>query len=132
MIATGAAGCATARATSVATGAAYEPHSGPVTVQAVGIPEGAEELGIVQADGTAELPQLVQKFADEVARLGGNYGKIDALKTRFEMATRQVSESYNCGTYKQPKTCYRTKLVTEEVGTTTVQGRAFRLPGGTP
>lgn len=84
------------------------------------------QVGIVEASTEKELPDLIQEFAEQTAKVGGSLGKVDSLRTSFEIMQRQKLETYECGTTSAPRTC--TRHVTEyvEVATTTAVGRAFR------
>jgi hypothetical protein len=122
-------GCSRVGSSSVQTGPAqHAPHAGPVRVMATIIPPGAQELGAVQAYGHGKgLADILPAFQKEVAKLGGNWGKVDSMVTKFTMQTRTRQESYQCGSANTPQTC--TRMVTEqvEVATTTIMGRAYRV-----
>ena len=72
---------------------------------------------------------MVSQFAGQVAALGGNYGLVERIQTAYEMVTRTETYSYSCGTTQSPRTCYGTRLVTNEVATTQMVGRAFYVEG---
>ena len=89
-------------------------------------PEGGAQLGVVQADGSpSKLAEIASKFAEQVSKIGGNVAKVDHISTRFEIVTRTESYSYACGTNNQQ--CRGTRTVSNEVGTTQMVGRAFRV-----
>jgi hypothetical protein len=99
-----------------------------VRISALSVPEGASELGIVQAhtvDGSIE--DAVPAFREQVAQLGGDFGKINEVGTKFELETRTRTESYNCGTSDKPRTCSRNVTETVELATTRLVGKAYRL-----
>lgn len=113
------------KSSGVRTGAAIVPHTGAVTIRASEVPPGARQVGVAQSYGQGNIEELVPKFAQQVAKLGGNFGKIDDISTKFEMQSRNTTENYSCGTTKAPRTCTRNVTRTEEVATTTIVGRAF-------
>lgn len=119
-------GCTRIQSSSVATGPAANAYSGRVTVRATSIPDRAVQLGIVEAHGNVvEVDKVMPEFVNRVAKLGGNYGKVDDIRTKFELSTQSKTESYSCGTYKSPRTCTRSVTKTVEHATTTILGRAF-------
>lgn len=99
---------------------------------AMTIPPGAVELGVVQATGVGAVDEIMPEFLAEVARLGGNYGKIDGVATSFDNQMRTRNESYNCGTPQAYRMCNRTITSTEEVAITRILGRAYRVESATP
>ncbi|MFW6067650.1 MAG: hypothetical protein ACOC97_04870 [Myxococcota bacterium] len=123
------AGCSNVRSSTVHTGAnRHAPHQGAVTVQATQVPPQAEELAVVQTRGhNVELSDLVPDFAREVAKVGGNFGKVDKIRTKFEVTQQNRQETYQCGTQDAPQTCTRTVTDQVEIATTTITGRAFRV-----
>ena len=123
----GIAGCRNVRSSGVPTGGGYRPNAGPVTIRASDVPPGAVQVGVAQAFGQATIDQLVPEFADRVAKLGGNFGKIDDIRTKFEMQSKSESYQYSCGTPQAPRQCTGTRTRTVEVATTTIIGRAFRV-----
>jgi len=99
-----------------------------VRVSAVAIPVGATELGIVQAHTVqGSIEDAAPEFAKQVALLGGDFGKINDVGTKFEMTTRTRTESYSCGTSTSPRTCTRTVTETVELATTRIIGMAYRM-----
>jgi hypothetical protein len=99
-----------------------------VRVSVVTIPEGAAELGIVQAHVIqGSIEDAIPEFRQQVARLGGDFGKIDDVTTSFEMQSQTSTESYNCGTSDKPRTCTRTVTRQVELATTRIIGKAYRL-----
>lgn len=122
------AGCATVHGSVVATGAAEEYH-GAVTLSALTEPRGAKQVGLAQASGTADLINLVNEFASQVRKVGGNYGKVDSVRSHFEVVTQVQTYTYQCGNSAAPATCTGTRTVTTEVMTTQILGRAFRTVG---
>ncbi len=102
----------------------YAPNQGPLWVSAVRLPMGANEVGVVEASGTATIEELMREFTHRAAMLGGNFAKVDRIATRFEMVTQSQSYSYACGR----TTCSGTRTVTVEVATTQVVGRAMQAP----
>ena len=99
-----------------------------VRVSAVAIPVGATELGIVQAHTVqGSIEDAAPEFAKQVALLGGDFGKINDVGTKFEMTTRTRTESYSCGTSTSPQTCTRTVTETVELATTRIIGMAYRM-----
>lgn len=124
------AACTGIRSSSLRTGeAAYAPNEGPVRLTAVYVPPGAKEVGLVQVRGPRPIPELADQFEREVAQLGGNWGVVETISTKFEFVTRTESYSYSCGDSKSPRTCSGTRVVSEEVGTTQLVGRAYRVGG---
>lgn len=127
-LALAASGCVYTRSSAVPSSAAsgLVPQSvGAVQVRATAAPEGARELGFVEANGSglAELPDIVEEFRQRVAGLGGNYAQVDRIATKFEMQTQTYT--YTCG----KSTCTGTRAV--EVSTTSVLGRAFLIEKST-
>jgi hypothetical protein len=59
-----------------------------------------------------------------VRSVGGNYAKIDSIRTKYEMQTYSESYTYSCG---KNQSCSGSRPVTREVGTTQILGRAFRI-----
>lgn len=120
-------GCSTVRSSSVPTSGA-EAYAGRVVLSATQEPSQAVQVGIVEANArnVKEFPDLIARFADEVAKVGGDYGKIDSIVTKYETVTRNESYQYKCG----QNTCYGTRTVSDEIGITTVQGRAFKRQAG--
>lgn len=103
-----------------------------VRLSAVSVPEGASELGIVQAHTVqGSIEDAVPEFRNQVAQLGGDFGKIDNVATKFETYTQTRTESYSCGTVNSPRTCTRTVTETREAETTRIIGKAYRLGGAT-
>lgn len=103
-----------------------------VRISALVVPSGAEELGIVQAHtagGTIE--DAMPEFRAQVAGLGGDFGKVNDITTKFEIQTRTRNETYNCGTSDKPRSCTRTVTENAEIATTRILGKAYRL-GATP
>lgn len=101
-------------------------HQGRVVVHATRVPENAVQLGIVEAHGNiVDIEQVMPEFANRVAKLGGNYGKVDDITTKFEVRSEARSYTYSCGDYKSPRTCTGTRMQTVEYATTTILGRAY-------
>lgn len=116
------AACAEVKTSAVPTSAAASPYQGVVEVRATTIPPGARELGIVEAHGpNTSIDKLVPELEKRVARMGGNFAKIDQIKTRYQMTTEPETYSYECGKV----TCTGTRTVPIEIATTSVLGRAF-------
>lgn len=128
------AGCSNVTSSGVQTGGqGLAPYQGAVAVAATFVPPGAVEVGIAQATGVnTDITELLPQFAGQVAALGGNYGLVENISTQFEMVTLTQSYSYSCGTSQQPRTCYGTRTVTNEMATTQMLGRAFRVEGPAP
>jgi hypothetical protein len=104
-----------------------------VRVSVLTVPEGAGELGIVQARTTqGNIEDAMPEFRAQVARLGGDFGKINNVSTKFETETRTRNESYNCGTADKPQTCTRTVTEDVEISTTAIIGKAYRLGAAPP
>lgn len=116
---------------AVATHTADDAHfvdASNVRVSALAIPQGAAEVGIVQARVTGgNIEDAMPEFRAQVARLGGNFGKLDEVRTKFEMQTRTSTETYSCGTADKPRSCTRSVTRTVEVSTTSLLGKAYRL-----
>jgi len=104
-----------------------------VRISAVSVPEGATELGIVQAHTVqGSIEDAIPEFCKQVAELGGDFGKINDVGTQFEMQTRTRTENYNCGSADKPQTCSRTVTETVELATTRIFGMAYRMGVPTP
>jgi len=71
------------------------------------------------------IERITPEFIQRVAELGGDFGKIDHIRTRFEMRTQTSQQSYNCGTAQAPRTCSQMVTQTVEVAITVIEGRAF-------
>jgi hypothetical protein len=128
VLALASSGCVMTRSSAVPSSAAagLAPQAlDAVQVRATTVPEGARELGLVEANGlgAAELPDIVAEFRQRVAVLGGNYAKVDRIASKFEMQTQMYT--YTCG----KSTCTGTRQV--EVRTTSVLGRAFLIEKST-
>ncbi len=124
-----AAACNPVRGSSVRSGprAAAPTDAKNVRLVALDVPEGAVEVGIIQARGTASIDRLHQEFRNQCAKVGGNLAKVDKVTTDFEMQTMTQTQTYNCGTPQAPSTCSRMVTQNVEVATTQIQGRAFVL-----
>lgn len=122
------AGCRTVQGSSVATGQVQAPvrDDAPVRLSVL-IAPASDQVGIVQSRGVGKLEDLVEEFEAQVRKVGGNYGKIDSMRTKFEMVTTIQSYTYNCGSTKAPVTCTGSRPVTTEVATTQILGRAFHV-----
>ena len=109
----------------------FSVDAASVRVAATYVPDGAVQVGIVETHSTAAagMPDLIQSFRAEVGRVGGDFGKVDSIRTRFEWQTRTQTQSYSCGTPQAPQTCTRVVTQNVEVGITTLMGRAFRTAG---
>ena len=122
-------GCSSVRSSSVATGTsgqAVDPSR--VAIAATWVPEGATQMAVVETHGNVGegLEAILAGFRAEVGARGGNFGKVDTMRTRFEMQQVSRTESYSCGTQATPQTCSRLVTQNVEAGTMTVVGRAFR------
>lgn len=109
--------------------AADAPHVDATAVQlsALTVPEGAAELGIVQAHVIqGSIEDAIPEFRAQVARLGGDFGNITDVSTQFELKTQTSTETYNCGSSDKPSSCTRTVTRQVEVATTRVLGKAYR------
>lgn len=123
-------GCSSVRSTSVATGVSGQAvDASQVAIAATFVPEGATQVAVVETHGNVDegLAVIMEGFRAEVGARGGNFGKVDSMRTRFEMQTVSRTESYSCGTTSAPRTCSRQVNQVVEVGTMTVVGRAFRV-----
>ncbi len=114
---------------SVVTGTGGKPNVGAVWLSGIAPPQGAREIGIVQVSGAVSIDLLAPEFIERVAALGGNFGTVEQVSTRFEMVTTMQGYSYSCGNAKAPKTCYGTHPVTVEVATTQMLGHAYVVEG---
>jgi hypothetical protein len=120
------AGCAPHSVAIRTGGNVYARHEGPVQVGSTVVPDGAEEVGVVQVHGPGHVEDLTPTFVARVADLGGNFGLIEQMQARFETQVVTRTESYSCGTQQQPRTCSRTVQQRREVMITQLLGRAFR------
>lgn len=61
------------------------PYPGEVTVRVGSIPEGAEELGTVEAYGIRwrRLQGVLDELRAEAARIGANFVKIDEIRSQW-------------------------------------------------
>ena len=122
VLAMGVFGCTGVGSSSMPTTGAAR-YEGSVQISATAVPAEARPMGVVEAHGPAHhFVKIVDQFRSEVAKVGGDYGKIDSMSTKHDIVSRTSSESYKCG----ESTCSRTVTRNVEVATTTVQGRAFR------
>lgn len=116
-------GCSSVSGSGVATGAPGR-GSGVVHVRAITLPRPGREVGIVEAKGHHEMIEdVMPEFARQVAALGGNYGLVDRITSRYELQTYTETYSYACG----KSTCTGTRTSTREVETLSIVGRAFYL-----
>lgn len=123
-------GCTGVHSSAVRTGTAdYAPYQGAVRITAFYVPPKAEQVAVVQVAGPRHVDELIDEFVQKTAEVGADLGVIDRVSTKFELVTRTESYSYSCGSGKTTQTCYGTRTVTEEVGTTQLLGRAFRTHG---
>ena len=123
------AGCQRTSSSAVATGGArYAEASAPARITVLREPDGAE-IGIVEAKGNAPIDEIAEEFSERAAKLGANIAKVDSFRTKFELVTRTETYTYSCGTPQAPRTCSGTRVVTVEVATTSMVGRAFREEG---
>ncbi len=118
--------CSGTRGSAVATDPSAAPYVGKVRVVALWEPTGMKQVGIVEASTQKKLPELIAEFSRQTAKVGGSLGKVDSMRTKFELVTRSRVESYSCGTTAAPRTCTRHVTETVEIATTTAVGRAFR------
>jgi hypothetical protein len=99
-----------------------------VRISVLSVPSGAAELGIVQAHTVGgSIEDAMPAFREQVADLGGDFGKVNDIKTTFEMRMVTSTESYNCGSADKPSTCTRTVTRQVELVTTRLLGKAYRL-----
>lgn len=130
-------GCVSVRSSAVPTSTAPRKvrpaaaaQSTVIQVRALEVPAGAQELGLVEANGVGvltTLDQVIAEFRRRVAALGGDFGKIDSVTMNFEMQSQ--SYSYGCGN-KNSSTCTGWRQV--EVPTLSVIGRAFQTEVTSP
>jgi hypothetical protein len=121
--------CSPVSSSGIQTAAGVAPYTGPVAVAATTVPAGAVEVGIAQAAGVgATVDQLIPEFVNQVAALGGNFGLVEQVSTQYETRTVPQTYTYTCGN----STCTGTNYVTQELATTQVVGRAFRVEGLIP
>ena len=139
-----AVGCTTVHSSAVRTATASPPTTSAVTLSATRDPPNAQQVGLVEAHGQpplASLTAITGQFSAQVAKLGGDYGRIDSFGTRFEIVAQPYS--YECGSNVitgasadgVPTTTYISQTCTGEtdveVGTLTLTGRAFRTQRAT-
>ena len=156
------AGCVPALPSSSAfvQGTAPAVPAAQVRVVGVGQPAGAQELGIVEANGGrpgVPLDAVVAELRSRAASIGADLVRLDGFATKYEMVTEQYT--YDCGhtetvmetrtvtrtgfngqletaietvpsTKWVSKTCTGTRQV--EVARLTLTGRAFRSKGAQP
>ncbi len=115
-------GCGTvARSSLVRTGASHAAvATTSVRLCMLSVPEGAEELGLVEAHSGPEstFESIAHEFKAQVAKAGGDVAKVDKIRTKFEMVSNTYT--YQCG----KSTCVGTNTI--EVPTTTWLGHAYR------
>jgi hypothetical protein len=129
VLAASSVACARVTGSAVATGGeAPLAATTPVQLSALREPEQGKEVGIVQSRGVGELEEQFAEFVKQVRKVGGNYGKVDSIKTKYEIVYQTQTYSYSCGT----STCYGTRTVPVTVGTMQVLGRAFRVEAAKP
>jgi hypothetical protein len=125
-----ATGCQPVHSTAVPNGPAHAPYRGIVRLRALAPAddEDPEELGLVQAVGkSVDIVPIADEFRRRVGEIGGNLGVVDTIRTKYAMTSRVESYSYSCSTTSQPRTCTGTRTVTQEIWTTSMVGRAFRI-----
>lgn len=125
VLVTAALGCSRVRGSAVRTSSAPAGKTNDVRVVALHLPDDAHEVGLIEATGTGDLPELVAEFRAQAAKVGGTIAKVDRMHTKFHTQQVTRTESYNCGTPQSPRTCTRNVTSTQEVATTTIHGRAF-------
>jgi hypothetical protein len=126
-----ASGCARVTGSAVATGPRLPPlaEGEAVRISALRVPDGAQGVGLVQAQGVGSLDEILAEFVHQVQQVGGNWGKVDSIRTRFEWQSQTQTYTYSCGSPQAPMTCTGTHVVNVEVSRTSVVGRAFRTEG---
>lgn len=127
-LALAAAACSPVRSSAVPTTAwRLAPHRGPVAVSATRDPAEGVLLGTVEASGPSTIDEVLPEFVSRVAQLGGDFARVDEVRTRFEWVQRPVMQQYNCGSFRFPMMCTRQFMQSDEVATLLVRGRAFRV-----
>lgn len=123
-----AQGCATVRASAVATSGEALPYNrGAVTVRALSDPPNARELGAVEASGEEGLDALVEAFVEQVRSLGGNVARIDTVTPVVETRMRPMTQSVPCFGMRFQAGCAQSYLTPEEVAVVRLVGRALRV-----
>ena len=133
VLALGTTGCASVRHSVYrTTDTIHQPHRGEVTLSFTREPPAGEPVAIVQVYSlwAAAIDELLPEMTRVAAGLGADFVKVDRVKMRFEDHEESKTESYECGTKEEPKTCSETRSRTVHETTTQVLGRAFRTGGG--
>jgi hypothetical protein len=126
LLAIGVGGCSAVRSSGVATGVRADSYSGAMRVSATVEPPGVAQVAVVQASGVNVLiAEIVPELMARARRHGGDFVKIDDIRSSFEVQARSQMQTYGCGTPRAPRTCTRVVTTQEEVMTTTITGRAF-------
>ena len=99
-----------------------------MTLSATHIPEGAAQVGIVEARGAAGIDALVPELIQRTREVGGNYAVIDHVQTRFEYFQTLENYQYPCAGPMRPSMyCTGSRPVSNEVMVTRIVARAFRV-----
>ena len=154
------AGCATPSSSAWTPRPPPPPSGRPVRVVFFEGADGAEELGVVEANGRRPLVSLdaiVAELQGRAAAVGADVVRVDGFATRYETVRQEYT--YDCSTIEMrmetsavtvvgadgtPQTSFVTMPVTEtvpktctgwqdvEVATLALTGRAFRTNGAPP
>jgi hypothetical protein len=131
VLALGSAGCGASvhRIVVRTTDVVYPVYSGPVAVSFSREPAGGRELAIVQVYRVqaGAIERLVPEMRRAAADVGADFVKVDQVRTRFDEHEESRSNSYECGTNGESKTCTDTTTETVHEATTQLLGRAFRV-----
>lgn len=123
-------GCSTVRSTSTTMGTPSEPvDPSEVIIAATFVPEGARQVAVVEAHANFQegFEAVMEGFREEVGASGGNFGKVDSMRTHFEVQNVAQTQTYQCGSPAAPQICTRSSSQPVEVAITTITGRAFRV-----
>ena len=81
--------CGSALYSSSEVKVAAPPYQGPVTVRVGAVPEGAKEIGTIEAHNVRwrAFPQLLDELREEAARIGADFVKIDEIRMEWSTQT---------------------------------------------
>jgi hypothetical protein len=123
-----AVGCVP-RSSAIALGAPRPRWEGAVRITAIEAPPDAQPVGLVQANGRGPIETIAPLLVERARDVGGDWVVVDQVVARSEIVTSTQVYSYTCGTPKAPRSCTGSRIISTEILTTTMIGRAFATQG---